>query len=60
MRPRALLLLLLTQACAAQSQPMHVLTEAEQWACEAQGGTIEPAHALNEYVCLLPSPPPAP
>ena len=56
-RPQAFLSVVVIAAlaaCATQPPPMHVPTEAEQRACEAQGGTIEPAFALNEYVCLLP------
>ncbi len=45
----------LLASCASQSQAMYVPTEEEIRACEAQGGTIEPAFALNEYVCLLPA-----
>jgi hypothetical protein len=43
-------------ACASQAQTMYVPTEEEQRACEAQGGSIEPAFALDAYVCLLPAP----
>jgi len=35
---------------------MCVPTEKEQRACEAHGGSIEPALALDAYVCLLPAP----
>lgn len=54
---RALFVLLpgavLLANCA--SQPA-VLTpsEAETKACEARGGSIQPALALDAYVCLLP------
>jgi hypothetical protein len=34
---------------------MYVPTEEEVRACEARGGTIEPAHAIDAYVCLLPA-----
>jgi hypothetical protein len=44
--------------CATADQPMRLMTEQETSECEAQGGTIEPAYALNEYVCLLPAEPP--
>lgn len=47
-------------ACASQQPPMYVPTEEEQLACEARGGSIQPAFALNEYVCLLPETPPIP
>lgn len=52
----ALCLAALAAACAAQSEAMYVPTEEEQRACEEQGGSIEPAFALNAYVCLLPAP----
>jgi hypothetical protein len=29
-------------------------TEAEVQECDARGGAIEPAYALDTYVCLLP------
>lgn len=47
----------LATACASHAQTMYVPTEAEVQACEAQGGTIEPAHAIDAYVCLLPPAP---
>lgn len=56
-RERLLVLFLAVSAgaCASQPQSMYVPTEEEVRACEAQGGTIEAAFALNEYVCLLPA-----
>jgi len=48
---------LLVAACASSSPAMHVPTEAEQRACDAQGGSIEPAFAMGAYVCLLPDNP---
>lgn len=59
--PFILLALAILLAACATEQPMYVPTEAETRACLAQGGSIEPAFALNEYVCLLPAPaaPPA-
>jgi hypothetical protein len=49
------LLVLSLAACASQRPPMRVPTEEEARACEARGGSIEPAFALNEYVCLSPN-----
>jgi starvation-inducible outer membrane lipoprotein len=47
---------LLLAACATPPVNMHVPTQEEVAACEAQGGSIEPAYALDAYVCLLPAP----
>jgi hypothetical protein len=59
MKPRELLSALClfagAAACASRSQPMYAPTQEEQRACEALGGSIQPAFALNEYVCLLPA-----
>ncbi|MEZ6023558.1 MAG: hypothetical protein R3C16_09170 [Hyphomonadaceae bacterium] len=40
-------------ACASPAA-MQPLSDAEARACEAQGGSIEPAYAIDAYVCLLP------
>lgn len=37
---------------------MRMMTPQEMAECEAEGGSIEPAYALDEYVCLLPDTPP--
>ena len=45
---------LLIAACASTQPPVQLPTEAEEQACEAQGGSIQPAYAIHAYVCLLP------
>lgn len=58
MHPRMVLFaVIFVSGCASADQPMRLMTEQEMAACEAQGGAIEPAYALNEYVCLLPAGP---
>jgi hypothetical protein len=45
----------LVVGCATPDPPMRMMSAQETAECEAEGGTIEPAYALNEYVCLLPA-----
>ena len=41
-------------ASCASTQPTTLMpSDAEVEACKAQGGSIEPAHAINTYVCLM-------
>jgi len=35
---------------------MSIMSEREVRECEAKGGSVEPAYALRQYVCLLPEP----
>ena len=59
MHPRtALFAAVFVVGCATADQPMRMMTPQEMAECEAEGGSIEPAYALDEYVCLLPDTPP--
>lgn len=46
-------LLWLASACAPTRPVMAILNEREVNECEAAGGSVEPAYALHQYVCLL-------
>jgi hypothetical protein len=35
---------------------MSIMSEQEVRECEAQGGSVEPAYALHQYVCLFSEP----
>jgi hypothetical protein len=50
----ALLAVLGPSGCAAPVA-MQALDDEEVAACEASGGSVEPAYAINTYVCLSPN-----
>ncbi len=57
------LMLTLAAACAPTRPIMSIMNEQEVRECEAQGGSVQPAYALHQYVCLFDSgvsPPPSP
>jgi uncharacterized protein len=56
MRTRIALLsgAILLASCASAQSLTLMPSDAEVEACEAQGGSIQPAHAIDTYVCLMP------
>jgi len=40
-------------ACAPSRPIMSIMSEQEVRECEAQGGSVQPAYALHQYVCFF-------
>ena len=55
MQPRIVLLSAALLGSCASPPTMAAPSDEELAACEAQGGSIEPAYAIDAYVCLLPT-----
>lgn len=43
----------LASACAPTRPLMTIMNEREVKECEAAGGSVEPAYALHQHVCLF-------
>jgi hypothetical protein len=50
----ALLATLAVSSCTAPVA-MQTMSDAEIAECEAAGGSVQPAYAIDTYVCLLPN-----
>jgi hypothetical protein len=53
---RLALMLTLLAACAPTRPAMSTMNEREVRECEAQGGSVQPAYALHQYVCYFSGP----